>query len=83
MSDNSKNQSTHDEQSDSDEEEEEEGIDPEVKEKERKVSEKRLIKIIHSNEFGDSRENTPKLPHKLEKGEKLRNRLHNIKYLKL
>ena len=68
MSDNSKNHITHDEQSDSDEEDEEEGIDLEVKEKERKVSEKRLIKIIHSNEFGDSRENTPKLQHKLEKG---------------
>ena len=68
MSDNSKNHITHVEQSDSDEEDENEGIDPEVKEKERKVSEKRLIKIIHSNEFGDSRENTPKLLHKLEKG---------------
>ena len=68
MSDNSKNHITHVEQSDSDEEDENEGIDPEVKEKERKVSEKRLIKIIHSNEFGDSREYTPKLQHKLEKG---------------
>ena len=78
MSDNSKNHITHVEQSDSDEEDENEGIDPEVKEKERKVSEKRLIKIIHSNEFGDSRENTPKLPHKVEKGREI-----NIRYLKL
>ena len=71
MSENRTNPETNDDQSDTDDEEEEEGVDPEVKEKERKVSEKRLIKIIHSNEFGDSRENTPKLAHKSEKGTKV------------
>ena len=69
MSDNTTNQQVIDEHSDTDEEDEEDdGVDPEVKERERKVSEKRIIKIIHSNELGGSRENTPKLVNKIDKG---------------
>ena len=67
MSDKINNQEIQEEHSDTEDEEEEEGVDPQVKEKERKVSEKRLIKIIHSNELEDSRENTPKLAHKQDK----------------
>merc|ERR1712018_762443 len=67
MSDKINNQEIQEEHSDTEDEEEEEGVDPQVKEKERKASEKRLIKIIHSNELEDSRENTPKLAHKQDK----------------
>ena len=72
MSDNTTNQQVIDEHSDTDEEDEEDdGVDPEVKERERKVSEKRIIKIIHSNELGDSRENTPKLVNKIDKSKNI------------
>ena len=72
MSDNTENQQVIDDHSDTDEEDEEEdGVDPDVKDRERKVSEKRLIKIIHSNELGDSRENTPKLAHKNDKSKNI------------
>ena len=80
-SDNTENRPIHVEESESEEEDEADGVDPEVKEKERKTSEQRIMQIVHydgppketgsllpSDGMDGSNTNTPTTTHKINKG---------------
>ena len=80
-SDNIENIPLHEEDSNSEEEDEDDGVDPDVKEKERKTSEQRIMQIVHydgpleekgsvlpSDGMDGSNTNTPTAAHKINKG---------------